>query len=61
MNSRNYIKTQKSAIFVKKNLKKNINLKRITKLWTIVIIQEIIEVLHMVYVKQSISYIKKFK
>ena len=46
MSSRNHIKTQKSTIFIKKNLK----IKSIVKLETIVIIQENIELQHIVYV-----------
>ena len=46
MSSRNHIKTQKSTIFIKKSLK----IKSIVKLETIVIIQENIELVHIVYV-----------
>ena len=51
MNSRTQIKTQKSAIFAKKNLKINMPLlKNVVKLGTLVTIQESIEVLNIVYV-----------
>ena len=51
MNSRTHIKTQKSAIFLKKNLKINIQrIKSITKFGTIVIVQDDIEVLHVMHV-----------
>ena len=46
-----YEKMQKSAIFVKKNLKINLQkIKNFVKLGTIVIIQENIEVLHIEHV-----------
>ena len=49
--SRSHIKMQKSVLFVKKNLKKNISkIKNIIKLEIIVIMQENIEMLGMVYV-----------
>ena len=49
--SRNHIKMQKSVIFVKENLKKNIlKTKNIVNLGVIVIIQGNIEVLRIVYV-----------
>ena len=51
MNSRTHIKTKKSAIFLKKNLKINIlRTKSITKFGTIVIVQDDIEVLHVKHV-----------
>ena len=51
MNSRTNIKNQKYAIFVKKNLKINmLQIKDIAKLGTVIIIQENIEVLHIVHV-----------
>ena len=51
MNNRTHIKTQKSAIFVKENLKINmLQIKNTIKLRTTGIIQENIEVLHIVYV-----------
>ena len=51
MNSRDQTKTEKSATFVKKNLKINmLKIKNIVKLGTIFIIQENIEVLRIVYV-----------
>ena len=43
------MKTQKSAIFVKKNFKINM-LQNIIKLGTIAMIQKNVEVLHIVYV-----------
>ena len=49
--SRNFMKMQKSVLFVKKNLKTNIGkINSITKLEIIVSIQENIEVLHIAYV-----------
>ena len=61
MKSRNHIKAKKSATFVKKDLKMNrLHIKNIGKLGTIVIIQENIEVLCIVYLMQSIVYLKKF-
>ena len=51
MDSRIQIKTQKSAMFVKKNLKISmLELKNIVKLGTVIIMQENIDVLHIVYV-----------
>ena len=51
MNSRTHIKTQKSAIFVKTNLKTNmLQILNIIKLGTIVTIQGTIEVLCIAYV-----------
>ena len=44
------MKIQKSVIFVRKNVKNNISKINIVKLEIIVIIQESIEVLHIVYV-----------
>ena len=44
------MKIQKSVIFVRKNVKINISKINIVKLEIIVIIQESIEVLHIVYV-----------
>ena len=56
MNNRTHINTRKSAIFAKKNLKINmLQIKNIIKLRTTVIIQENVEVLHIVYV--SIVYL----
>ena len=51
MNSRIHFKIKKSAIFVKKKLKINmLQINNIIKLGTIVIMEEIIEVMHIVYV-----------
>ena len=51
MNSRNHIKMQMFVTFVKKNLKINmLKTKTIAMLWTTVIKQENIEVLHIAYV-----------
>ena len=61
MNSRNNIKMQKYAIFLKKNLKLNmLMIKNSIKLRTILIIQGNIKLLHIAYVIQSIMYQKKF-
>ena len=51
MNSKNYFKAQKSAIFVKKDLKINmLKIKNNVELGTIIFIQENIKVLHVVYI-----------
>ena len=58
MNSRNHMKLQKSAIFVKKSLKINVlKIKNIAKLGTIVIIKVNLELLHIAYVIQSIVWL----
>ena len=59
MNSRIHFKIQKSAIFIKKKLNLNmLQINSIVKLGTIVIMEEIIEVMHIVYVVWSIVYLK---
>ena len=60
MNSRTHIKIQKSTMLVKKNYKINmLNIKNIIKLRKIIILQENLEVLHIVYINQSSVYLKK--
>ena len=51
MNSRDHIKTQKSAEFFEKFMKINIlDINNIVKLGSIAVMQQNIEVLHIVYV-----------
>ena len=55
------LRMQISVIFVKKNFKINmVKIKNIVKLETIVIMQVNIDVLHIVYVIQSLVYLKIF-
>ena len=55
------MKTQKSVIFFKKNLKINmLKTKNILKLEIIAIIQENVEVLGISYIILKIVYLKKF-
>ena len=59
--SRNQMKTQKSVIFFKKNLKINmLKTKNILKLEIIAIIQGNVEVLGISYIILKIVYLKKF-
>ena len=59
MKNKNHIKTQKSAIFVNKNLE--INMPQIKKYKVRDdVIEGNIEVLHIAYVIQSIVYLRKF-